>query len=434
MNSKNLTGKLFLYLLLVSILSIVGPFIASAQAEQKFDNVKTREVPAIRAKVYDQLARAQAFADEDKAAEAIEALDNVQGKLSSMNSYERAMLWNFYAFIYYQQEQYPQAITHFEKVIVESPIPEPFEMSTLFSLAQLEMMQGNFDQTITYLDRWENLNKGEVPASNYYLKAQAMYQKKSFDKAASYINQAIDNIEKQDKVADENWYVLQRAVYYELKLPEKVKDVLVKMVKYFNKPAYWTQLSGMYGELGQEKQQLAILESAYQQGFVTSAGDLNNLAQLYYYHGAPYKGAELLEKGMDNGVVEKNLRNMKFLAQSWMLAQEQDKAIPVLLAAAEMSDNGELNTQLAQLYLNMEKWSDAVAEIEKALKKGGLFNPGTAYLVLGMALYNQEDYVAAMHNLGLAEQYDNSKHMAKQWKQYVLAEKNNASRLESVGA
>lgn len=432
MNSKHLTGKLFLYLLLVSVLTVVGPFIASANAEQRFENVKTRQVPAIRAKVYEQLARAQAFADEGKTSEAIEALDNVQGKLSSMNSYERAMLWNFYAFIYYQQEQYPKAVANFEKVIAESPIPEPFEMSTLFSLAQLEMMQGHYDQTITYLDRWETLNKGEVPASNYYLKAQAMYQQKSFDKASNYINQAINTIEQEDKIADENWYVLQRAAYYELKQPKNVKDVLVKMVKHFNKPEYWTQLSGMYGELGQEKQQLAILESAYQQGYVKSAGDINNLAQLYYYHGAPFKGAELLEKAMNDGVLEKSLRNMKFLAQSWTLAQEQDKAIPVLLAAADMSDDGELNAQLGQLYLNMEKWSEAIAETEKALQKGGLSNPGTAYLVMGMALYNQEDYVASMHNLGLAEQYDTSKNMAKQWKRYVLAEQTSASKLATV--
>lgn len=431
---RNLTGKVISYLILVSAISVATAFTPGMAAEQQYSKVKTRQVPALRAKVYEQLARAQSLADEDKVPDAIEALDNVQTKAGSMNSYERAMMWNFYAFIYYQKERVPEAIANFEKAIAEQPIPEPFEMTTLFSLAQLEMMQGNFDKTISYLERWEVLNKGEVPASNNYLKAQAMYQQKSFAKAADYIGQAIASIESQDKVAEENWYILQRAVFYELKQPEKVKDVLVKLVKEYNKPEYWTQLAGMYGELGQEKQQLAVMETAYQQGYITSAGDINNLAQLYYYHGAPFKGALLLEKSMQKGVVEKNLRNMKFLAQSWSLAQEQDKAIPVMIAAADMSDDGNLNAQLGQLYLNMEKWPEAVAAIEKAIEKGGLTNPGTAYLVLGMALYNQEDYVASMHNLGLAEQFENSQRMAKQWKRYVKAEQEQASQLAAVGA
>ena len=73
-------------------------------------------------------------------------------------------------------------------------------------------------------------------------------------------------------------------MYYELKQSEKVKDVLLKLVKHFDEPKYWVQLGGMYGELGEEKKQLAILETAYQQGYIESGSDMFNLAQLYYYH------------------------------------------------------------------------------------------------------------------------------------------------------
>lgn len=395
---------------------------------------KTRRTPALRVKVYDQLARAQALADEGKTAEAIDALHNVKDKAASMNAYELAMMYNFYGFIYYNVERFDDAITAFETVVQQQPIPESFELSTLFSLAQLHMMRGNFEQTVAFLQRWESLNAqvnpgADIPGKNYLLKAQAMYQQKSYQKAADFIDKALEHEEAQNKVADENWYVLQRAIYYELKQPQKVKDVLLKLVKYFDEPKYWLQLGGMYGELGQEQQQLAIMQSAYQKGFVQSGGDIFNLAQLYYYHQMPYKGARLIEKGFADGSLDKNLKNLKFLSQCWLLAKEGDQAVPVLQAAANMADNGELNAQLGQIFLNMEKWDQAIRASKVALQKGGLRNQGTTHLVMGMAYFNVGEYNLALNELAEAENYKSSKGMAQQWSKFVESELSQTRKL-----
>ncbi|MCC2618068.1 tetratricopeptide repeat protein [Aestuariibacter halophilus] len=416
--------SLIAVLLTTTTVSVVLPSgQAFAQSEQQ--ERKTRRTPALRAKVYDQLARAQALADEDKTDEAIVALDNVKEKAASMNSYELAMMYNFYGFIYYNIEDYNQAIAAFEQVVEQQPIPESFEQSTLFSLAQLHMMQGNYDKTIQFLERWEGLQKGDIPAKNLVLKAQAMYQKKDYQAASDYINKAIERVESDPEkgVAEENWYVLQRAVYYELKQPRKVTEVLVKLVKHFNQPQYWVQLGGMYGEIGEEEKQLAILESAYQQGFITSAGDIFNLAQLYYYHQVPYKAAALMEKAINDGVLEENLRNLRFLANSWQAAKEKTQAITTLRAAAQLSDDGELDAQLAQLYLNQDAHSEAIDAGLRALEKGGLRNPGITHLVLGMAYFNQGDYVDALDQLASAESFERSKAMAQQWRRYVETER-----------
>ena len=116
---------------------------------------KTKRVPTLRSKVYDQLSRAQGLADAGDQAEAFEVLDNVKSKSSSMNSYELAMMYNFYAFIHYEVENYDQAIAAFENVVQQQPIPETFEQATLFSLAQLHMMRGNYDKTIVKIEQWE---------------------------------------------------------------------------------------------------------------------------------------------------------------------------------------------------------------------------------------------------------------------------------------
>ncbi|WP_040514058.1 tetratricopeptide repeat protein [Paraglaciecola polaris] len=412
----------------------LSPFAVKGAQAQEASKRETRRTPALRVKVYDQLSRSQGLADEGKTAEAIEALDNVKSKASSMNSYELAMMYNFYGFVYYNVERFDEAIAAFEQVVEQQPIPESFELSTLFSLAQLHMMRGNYDKTVAFLERWETLNAAvnpniEIPAKNYVLKAQAMYQQKSYAKAASYIDKAVALEEAKNDIPDENWYVLQRAVYYELKQPEKVKDILLKLVKHFDEPKYWLQLGGMYGELGEEKQQLAILETAYQQGYIQSGSDMFNLAQLYYYHQMPFKGARLIEKGFDSGALEKNLKNLKFLSQCWVLAKENDEAVPVMKAAADLSDDGELDAQLGQIFLNMEKWQQAIAASEAALSKGGLRNEGTVHLVKGMAFFNVGQYNEALNELAKAEAFKSSKGMAQQWSKFVETEKVSAEKL-----
>ena len=317
----------------------------------------------------------------------------------------------------------------FALVVEQQPIPESFELSTLFSLAQLNLMQGRFAESIEYLNRWESLNTGKIPPKNWVIKAQAYYQNKQYAEAETFITQAIENQEAEGMLPDEGWLILQRAIFYELKQPRKVKDVLVKMIKLYDEPKYWIQLAGMYGELGEEKNQLAIMEAAYQQGFVEKGADVFNLAQLYYYHRVPYKGALLMEQAIDEGTLEKNLRNLKFLGQSWTLAKENDKAVPALMAAAELADDGELDAQVAQILLNMERWDDAIAAAQRAVEKGDLRNPGTVYLVMGMAHFNKKEYALALNQLAEAEKHSSSRGMAKQWLQFVNGEKQAAERI-----
>lgn len=399
--------------------------------EMKASDKPTRKVPTLRAKVYEQLARAQKAADDGDVNEAVAIMKEIEDKKSSMNSYEQAMMYNFYGFIYYNAEQYDNALASFEKVVEQQPIPEKFEQTTLFTLAQLHLMQGNFAKAIEFVNKWEALNDGPIPPKTKVLKAQAFYQNKQYNEAAQNIAAAIADQEAQGMVPDEGWLILQRAIYYELKQPVKVKDVLVKLIKLYDTPKYWIQLAGMYGELGEEKKQLAIMETAYQQGYVESATDIFNLAQLYYYHRAPYKGAKLMEQAMKEGVLEKNLRNLKFLGQSWTLAKEQDKAIPVMKEAAALSEDGELDAQLAQILLNAERWDEAIAAADAAASKGDLRNPGLIYLIKGMALYNKKQYALALDSLAEAEKHPKSRGMAQQWRQFVQGEKTSQERIQA---
>ena len=426
---------------LMTGLLVSGMQVSAVIAQDIVVERKTKRVPTLRAKVYDQLSRAQGLADAGDQAEAFEVLDNVKSKASSMNSYELAMMYNFYAFIHYEVENYDQAIAAFENVVQQQPIPETFEQATLFSLAQLHMMRGNYDKAIVKIEQWEAIQKNlypstDIPAKNLVLKAQAMYQKQDYAAASKYINAAVLQVETNNLgfQVDEQWYVLQRAIYFELKQPENVKNVLLKLVKKFEAPKYWIQLAGMYGELEQEQKQLAVMEIAEQKSFIATGSDMFNLAQLYYYHQMPYKAAAIMQKAMDVGKLPEDERNLTFLAQSWNFAKETEKAIPVMLAAAELSDSGELYAQLGQMYLNMDKWKQAVAASQQALEKGGLRNEGMSHLVIGLAQFNVGEYNEALNQLAKAQEYDGSRGMAQQWSKFVEGERNQIATYASVGS
>lgn len=413
---------------MVVLIAIVGallcglPSLAAVQSDT-LEARETRRVPALRAKVYEQLERAQQTSDQGDITQALSILDAVKEKANSMNSYEIATMYNFYGFIYYSQDDIENTIASFKQAVKQSPIPVSFEQTALYSLAQLSMAQGNYDDVVNYIEQWEALHTGPIPPKNFILKAQALYQNKSYEDAAYYIETAIKGHEEEGYLPDENWLVLQRAIYFEMQQPEKVKDIIIKLIRLYDQGKYWIQLAGMYGELEQEDKQFATMEIAYQRGFINSASDTFNLAQLYYYHGVPYKGARLMEQAIKSGLLQENLRNLKFLAQAWQSAKEEQKAVPVMRSAAALSDDGELDAQLALLHYNLSEYDPAIESARQALAKGNLDRPGDTHMVLGLSLYSINDFANALDQLAKAEEFSSSRSAARQWRKYVEKEK-----------
>mgnify|MGYP000158870331 CR=1 FL=1 len=424
--------------LVLSFLTLGACFIApitySGQALAADDAVKsagksTVKVPAMRNRVYTQLARAQKVADDGDRAGGLAILDEVKERIDSMNSYEQAMLWNFYGFMYYADENISQAIASFENVVAQEAIPESLRLSTLYSLAQLSMQQGNFQQTIAYLDKWQNANTKPLTGNQLMFLANVHYQAKDYKASLISVNKAIALVEAKGEQPKENWLILQRANYYELKQPEKVTQVLEQLVRLYSKPEYWVQLAGMYGEIGQEDKQLAIMESAWQAGYITSAQQLVSLAQLYRYHGVPYKAANLLEKAIDQGEVVANERHLEMIAMAYMAAKDDKKAIPALQQASKIAENGKFDAQLAQSYLNLEQWQDAIDAAEKAIERGGVKRIGDMHLVQGMSHFHLKQFAEALDAFSAAQSFQESAKTADQWFKYVKREQGQYERL-----
>ncbi len=379
----------------LAVLTVASGVIAPAaygaeEKESELAKTKTRRVPTLSEAVYKKLAEAQ---------EAIDAKDvqgarrMIQGALQSrerFNGGEVAGGRSGRGFIYFSKEDYPKAIQAYKDVVAQGDkIPEGLETTTLYTLAQLSFVTERYQDALNYMETW--LTKANNPGADPHIfMGQVYYQMKNYPRAIDQIETGIRIAKERNIVVKENWWALLNFLYYEREDWPKVLETLEILVKQFPKRDYWVRLAGIHGQEGNEKEQLWSMEAAYTAGFLTRQTDLTNLSGLLMQAEVPYRAAKVLDKGMKDGIVEKDSKNLRALGQAWQMSQETAKAIPAYESAAKLADDGKIYDRLANLYLDDDDYPACITAADNAIRKGGLRKVQVTHLVKGMCLYNQD--------------------------------------------
>ncbi len=408
-----------------------APLSSAIAQEQKKDTRETRRTPALRNKVYEKLAEAQAAAeakDLNTASKILQGMIDSGGK-NALNSYELANVYNLQAFIAYSKEDYAGALRAYQNVIKQPDIPLAMEINTRFTVAQLYFVQEQWQRGIDALLQWFEMT--DSPNANaYVLLAQGYYQVKDYDKALANVERAIGMFKEKGKVPKEQWFNLARFLYFEKNDTNKTVSTLEELLKYYPKKQYWVQLSHMYGEQKKDWQQLSAMETAYVQDMLDKGSELTTMAYLYLNAEVPYKAAKVMDKGLKAEAIEGKSKNWELAGNAWRQAQEIDKAIPAMEKAAAKSDKGELYARLGNIYLDGDQYQKAVTALNKGLKRGGVKRPDTAQLVLGMAYFNLKKYDQARRAFTAAGRDERSAKYAQQWISYMDSELERQKQLQ----
>jgi tetratricopeptide (TPR) repeat protein len=394
------------------------PGVASAQQDQ--NERKTKETVAMSQQVYEKLAEIQEQIEAKDYATAQRSIDELKTR-KGLSDYERAQIWNISGYSYYLQERYTDAIRAYDQLLAIPDLPEALLLSTLKTKAQLHFTEEDYEAALKVIRQLEAMIS-EPSADVLMIEGQALFQLGRYDEALVPIKTAIEMYRAQGQIPRENWLLLLRVIYFEQKEYDLMTDVVKELIKYYPKDTYVLTLAGIYSELGDTKKQLALTEVLYEKGLLNTSSHVTNLANLYLLHGLPYKAATVLEREMKANIVESNERNLRLLSQAWYQAREDEKAIPPLRQAAQLSNDPELYIRLAQAYLNLEQWPEAAGAVEQALKIGGLKRPDSANIMLGMALFNQKQLDSARRAFQRAASDNRSQHAANQWMAYVDSE------------
>ena len=420
------TLKPWLVTATVVFLSVLLTSPVAAQDKKK--ERKTKTTVAMSQPVYEALMEIQEFVEAEDFVNAQTAIKKLQGK-KKLSPYESAQIYNLSGYAYYLQENYPEAIRVYYLVLAQPELPEALQQSTLKTLAQLQFTIEDYPKALETIKRLMAV-VAEPAADVYMLLGQAHFQMQNYEEAKEPIITAINLYRDQGRVPRENWLLLLRVIYWELKDFPNMLVVLEELIEAYPKDTYVLTLAGVYSELGDTKKQLALTEALYEKGYIDGKTHAVNLANLYLLHGSPYKAAKILEKEMATDNVKSDVRNLRLLSQAWYSAREDRKAIPPLKRAAAKSDDGELYIRLAQSHLNLEEWTKAAAAAKKGLATGNLKRKDTANIMYGMALFNQKKLEQAKRAFAAASKDKRSRRAAQQWIKYADSEIRRRDTLE----
>ena len=393
-------------------------------------DAQTRRTPAMRERVYTRLAEAQECAEMDDIECAQQRLAQVR-EMDDLNSYETAQMWNFYAFIYFGQDNYREAIRAYEMVLQQPDLPLGMEQTTMYTLCQLYFQQERYEDSLAMLDRWFGVSE-DPGAEPYVLRAQIFYSLQRYREGIEPVRTAIQINQELGREPQENWYRLLNVFYYELEDYPNVIDVLRTMIEIWPKREYFVQLSAMYGQEGNDAGQLALYQVAHEAGWLTRSNELVQMAQLLLQADVPVQAAKIIQAGLEDGTIESNERNWRLLAQSWQLAQDDPQAVPALTRAAGLAEDGTLDVSLAQSYQNLYEWDSCVDAAREGIRKGDLRREDQAYMILGACLFEQKEYTAARNAFEEAAEDERSRNNARSWIQYVNSEQARDEELAAA--
>lgn len=361
-------------------------------------------------------------------------------------SYDEALILDMKAKIFAMTNQFSKAIGPWERAIELSDknnyFPERQTLETVSLLAQLYGQEGStskvpaqqqqyFGKAITYFRRYLDKTKKPTPemlmayASILYYKAIA--DQNNIDQAA---------LTEARKVVEQGMLgaVKPRDGFYQLLLTLQQQqndlagsaEILELLLK--QQPAkkdFWQLLMASYLQLSERNTKsdpqasreflvraIVTCERAQALGHMKTPKDTMNLVSLYLMAGQFSRGTEILYNGMKKGEIESEPNNWRVLGRYYLEANMNQKAVEVLKEASGLfPKNGEIEVQIAQIYIQMENNRDALRHAKEAARKGNFegTKPFSVYYLIAYTAYDLGEVDEAAAAIETASKYEEAK-------------------------
>jgi tetratricopeptide (TPR) repeat protein len=392
--------------------------------------------------------------DDPDWATARSILTELLNNRAEMKSYDRSVMWNYWGYIYFSEEDYDQAMYAYEQLLNEPEATIPLRTASLLTLAQLNLVKERWDKGISLILQWMD-EVETVTAQSYYLLSSAYFQKEDFVRARTNMEEAIQLAEEEGYRPKENWYVLLAACFSELKdrkvigpeyALEQQVGIYEILVNYYPKKQYFLQLGYTYQQMDREEDYMLTLKAAYDKDFLDKESEYLALAQMLLLKKNPYWAAQVLVAGQEKkvtitdedtgeeetvAVLKDKEKTLKLLADAWRMAQEIDMAIPVLEKAAKMSKDGDTYVLLGNLYLFEDRMEDSIRAIKNGLAKPKVKSRSQALLVLGQAYFELQNFEEAKKHFRAAAR-DESKRIKKTANSWIKYAENEEIRVKNL--
>ena len=459
---------IYLFAVLAFSFSYTSNYVEAQSADKPKKQIKYKKARALQSSTAKKMAKVYEALEvvDDKGEPApdmetvVEILTELRSDQENLKSYDRSVMWNSWGYVYFVEGKYDQAMRAYDNVINEPEVTLPIRNAALFTLAQLNLVKENYAKGISLILQWMD-EVETVTAQAWSLLGQAYFQQGNFKKAMSSMKTAISMSEEEGYKPKENWYVIVAACIGELKKEIGEKNALLQqldiyeiLVNLYPKKLYFIQLGGTYGQLNRERDYMITLKAAHSKDLLDKESEYLALAQLLLLNKNPFWAAQVLVSGQKKittyqetvkdkatgketkvdktgPVVKSNEKNLKLLADSWRMAQEIEKAIPVLEQAAALSKDGKSYVLLGNLYLSEDKLNEAVDAIKKGLKKGKIDKLSQVHLTLGQAYFELQKFDDAKKEFRIAAR-DKDKQIKTTANNWIKYTENEEIRVKNL--
>lgn len=313
--------------------------------------------------------------------------------------------------IAYDKQSYDEAIKDFRAAYDADALPNNAHFAILYQIAQLQLQEEKYQDSLATLDEWMKVTGGAQKPDAYAMQANAYYRLDKYQ-------QAIDAMKKGLAMTNEtkdSWLQILMASYAALDQYDEAAKVLEQqLAKSPNDPKVMSQLATVYLKGKQDQKAIDLLNSEKQKGLLTSESDYKLMAQVYDQLDKPKDAAAALNEGFQKGIVKPSYEMYKLLGDSYALAQDDAHAIDAYGKASPLAKDGNIDYVRGSLLLNNDRAKEAVDALTQAVTKGGLKQPGEAYIILGDAQNNLDNVAGARASWTKAKGYPSTQKMAEQ--------------------
>jgi len=405
----------------VAVIQLPMSAVVNAASADKSDKPK-RKTQLVGASVAKKVTKAfDAYAVEAEDGSNVDNALSMLLEIKAKKDYDKAFVNRYIGVMYAQKGDEKTAIEYLIKAVEPDILNEADQSESLKVLADLQMQMQAYKKALAGYQAWMDFS-GETDANVWVKMAQANLETKQFDKTVTTADNAIaaygDN-------HNQNPYVLKLNSYFERKMFKECVDVLETAIQIFPETKlFWTQLAQFYAMTEDYSKSLSTLDMAYKQGFLDKENEIKMLANLYAQSDVPHKGAMILEKNIDSGLVKRDDKNLFTLANSWHAAQHIGKAAGYYGELAKMTNESKHYSKQGMLLNQDEQFAKAIVALKKALELGVRY-PGRLHQSIAESYFYLENYKQAYVYIQKALKDPKSRRTAKGWIGFI---KDTAAR------
>jgi tetratricopeptide (TPR) repeat protein len=332
---------------------------------------------------------------------ALEQLNQADA-MPKKSPYEQYLINEMKGYAYVRTNKYAQAATAFEAELASGFAPPDQVRQLTSALAQLNYQAKNFDKAIQYGQ--EAIDKGWAGADAQMptLVGQAYYLKNDWKGTVRFEKAQIASDERKGAAPSNESLQLLLSACLKMSDDNCTNNALQELVVYHPKPEYWQQLLyGMFKTVKTDRNLLQTYRLASEVDVLKRPDDFTDFAQLAIEAGSPGEAEQVIEKGMQENIfpdARSKGKAQRLLADAQRAAKRDQATLDKSAQQAALASSGDQDVGLGLAYYGYQQYDKAVAALTQGIAKGGLKDPSSAHLLLGIAQLKAGDKTAALQS------------------------------------